>query len=52
MAKAEKMITNSAGREVPDLVNGEQAIPFMGVGKYAPDGTRHGPAIRSSRDYP
>jgi citrate lyase subunit alpha/citrate CoA-transferase len=50
--KTEKMVTNSAGRPVPEYVNGEKSIPFMGVGKYVPDSNKYGPAIRSSRDYP
>jgi len=52
MAKAEKLVTNSAGRTVPEFINGEPAIPFKGVGKYAPDENKFGPVIRSSRDFP
>ncbi|NCB07189.1 MAG: hypothetical protein EOM73_03380, partial [Bacteroidia bacterium] len=35
-----KWIKNAAGRLVPDRVNGESAIPFMGVGKYRAEGKK------------
>ena len=50
--KHENLVINSAGRPVPELVNGEQAIPFKGVGKYVPDSSRFGPPVRSSAQYP
>jgi len=43
---------NAAGREVITEINGESAIPFMGVGKYMPTGTRHAPSISSCSNYP
>jgi citrate lyase subunit alpha/citrate CoA-transferase len=52
IVKAEKLITNSAGKPVPEYVNGQLSIPFMGVGKFKPEGNKWGPAIQSSRDYP
>ena len=33
MKKYDKIVKNAAGRMVPTLVNGEEHIPFMGVGK-------------------
>ena len=36
------MVTNAAGREVITTLNGEKAIPYMGVGKYKPGGRKHG----------
>lgn len=45
-------ITNAAGRKVTTEINGEQAIPFMGVGKYTPEGRKYGPSIASCSDYP
>lgn len=47
-----KMIMNAAGRAVPDTVNGVKQIPFMGVGKYKPDGCKAKPFIRTCADYP
>ena len=43
---------NSAGRLVPVEINGQPAIPFMGVGKYRPSGKKHSPSIPSCIDYP
>jgi len=45
-------VTNTAGRKVLTRINGEQAIPFKGVGKYRPEGRKHGPSIASCSDYP
>jgi len=45
-------VTNAAGREVPTTVNGREQQPFMGIGAYEPVGRKHGPAVRSCRDYP
>ncbi len=44
--------TNAAGRKVVTTLNGEPVTPYMGVGKYRPEGRRHGPPIRSCMDYP
>lgn len=44
--------TNAAGRRVITFLNGEPAIPYMGVGKYRPEGRMHAPPIRSCADYP
>jgi len=46
------LVTNAAGRRVPARVNGREAIPYAGVGGHAPQGSKHGPPIRSARDYP
>jgi citrate lyase subunit alpha / citrate CoA-transferase len=45
-------VANAAGRIVPTIVNGVAQTPYRGVGGHAPEGSRHGPPIRSSRDYP
>ncbi|HEX9884834.1 MAG TPA: citrate lyase subunit alpha [Longimicrobiales bacterium] len=37
---------------MPLLVNGRTQTPYGGVRAHAPEGTRHGPPIRSCRDYP
>lgn len=45
-------VTNALGRRVPTVVNGEPAVPYAGVGALEPTGHRHGPPIRSCRDFP
>lgn len=52
MKKYDKIITNAVGRQVPTIINGEEHIPFMGVGKYRPKGRKYGPPIASCADYP
>ena len=47
-----KLIKNAAGRLVPTEVNGETQIPFKGVDRYKPSGTKAKPPIRSCMDYP
>jgi citrate lyase subunit alpha / citrate CoA-transferase len=49
---AADLVVNAAGRRVPTVVNGQVQVPYRGVGAYAPEGARHGPPIRSVRDYP
>ena len=46
------LVTNAVGRRVPTRVNGQDAVPFRGVAGHAPSGRKHGPSIRSCRDYP
>ncbi len=43
---------NAVGRLVPTEINGIPATPFMGVGKYRPDGSKAAPPIRTCADYP
>ncbi len=47
-----ELVTNAVGRRVPTEVNGREQRPFAGVGSRDPDGSRHGPPVRSCRDYP
>ena len=47
-----KFVKNAAARLVPTEVNGENQIPFKGVDKYKPSGTKVKPPIRSCMDYP
>jgi len=47
-----KMILNAAGRLVPEEINGEKQIPFMGVGKYTPTGRKASGIIRSNTQFP
>jgi citrate lyase subunit alpha/citrate CoA-transferase len=51
MSEPTKLVTNAAGRHVPTVVNGREQVPFQGVGAYRPEGAKHGPPIRSCRDY-
>ena len=48
----DKLIKNAAGRWVPLEINGKKIVPFMGVGKYRPKGTQHGPPVTSNVDFP
>lgn len=43
---------NAAGRRVPLKINSQPVIPFMGVGKYRPDGRKHSPEVPTCADYP
>ncbi len=52
MKKYDKLVKNAAGRIVPTIINGEEHIPFQGVGKYRPTGRRYGPKIPTCIDYP
>jgi len=45
-------VKNAAGRLVPEEINGKKVIPYMGVGKFKPDGRKYGPPITSCADYP
>lgn len=45
-------VTNAAGRKVPTLVNGKEQVPYQGVGKYQPQGSKQAPPIRSCKDFP
>lgn len=47
-----KLVKNAAGRDVVTEINGQPAIPYMGVGKYKPQTTRHNPPVASCADYP
>jgi len=47
-----QFVKNAVGRLVPAEINGEAAIPFMGVGKYRPAGNKYGTPIVSCADYP
>lgn len=47
-----KYTKNAAGRLVPTSVNGFRCIPFKGVGKHKPVGSKAKPPIRTCVDYP
>jgi citrate lyase subunit alpha/citrate CoA-transferase len=52
MKKYDNIVKNAAGRTVPTIINGEEHIPFKGVGKYKPTGRKFAPKISSCIDYP
>jgi citrate lyase subunit alpha/citrate CoA-transferase len=37
---------------VPAEINGQPVVPYQGVGKYRPQGHRHGASITTNSDYP
>ena len=41
-----KLVENAVGRLVPTEINGAEALPFKGVGKYFPTGRKAAPPIR------
>jgi citrate lyase subunit alpha/citrate CoA-transferase len=49
---ASGLITNAAGRRVPTQVNGREELPYKGVNQHCSTGSKAGPPIRSSSDYP
>ncbi|HNS18489.1 MAG TPA: citrate lyase subunit alpha [Bacteroidales bacterium] len=52
MKKYDHLVTNAAGRIVPAIVNGKKQVPYRGVGKYRPTGTKAAPPIATCADYP
>jgi len=47
-----KLVENAAGRMVPVEINGKEAVPFQGVGRYRPQGRKAAPLVASCIDYP
>lgn len=43
---------NAAGRMVPTIVNGREAIPFAGVGGHRPTGRKAAPPVATCIDFP
>jgi citrate lyase subunit alpha / citrate CoA-transferase len=52
VAEKAELITNAAGRVVPETVNGRHQLPYMGLGKYHPTGRKASAPIRTAADYP
>lgn len=52
MSEEYNLKENSAGRLVPTIINGEDAIPFQGVEKYKPNHNKAAPPIATCADYP
>lgn len=49
---ATKFITNAVGRQIPAEINGKPVTPYLGVGKYRPEGRKYAPPIATCADYP
>ncbi|OFX45168.1 MAG: citrate lyase subunit alpha [Bacteroidetes bacterium GWC2_33_15] len=47
-----KLVKNAVGRMVPTEINGQEVIPFKGVGKHRPAGRKYAPPIPTAMDYP
>ncbi len=47
-----ELVKNAVGRLVPTVVNGQDQVPFKGVGKHIPAGCRAAPHIASCSTYP
>lgn len=52
MKKYDHLVNNAAGRIVPAIVNGKKQVPYLGVGKFKPTGTKAAPPIATCADYP
>ena len=52
MRKFDKLVINSIGRQVPCEVNGKAEIPYLGVGKYIPEGRIYSTPIVSCANFP
>ena len=52
MSKVADLVVNATGRKVPTRVNGRDEVPFQGVNAFAPKASKHGPSVRSCKDYP
>lgn len=52
MSEDYRLKKNAVGRLVPTIINGENAIPYQGVGKYKPKGRKTTPPISTCADYP
>ncbi len=52
MKQYKNIVKNAVGRDVPTEINGEEIIPFKGVGKHRPEGRRFAPRLSSCADFP
>lgn len=52
MKKYDNVVKNAAGRMVPTIINGEEHIPYKGIGKHIPTGKKYAPPIPSNANYP
>ncbi|MDH3284212.1 MAG: citrate lyase subunit alpha [Acidobacteriota bacterium] len=47
-----ELVENALGRKVPRVVGGREQDPYAGVGAHSPAGRKHGPPVRSCREFP
>ncbi len=47
-----KLVENAAGRLVPVVVNGREQTPYLGVGRFRPQGRKAAPRIATCADFP
>ncbi len=52
MAEKTRLVENAAGRLVPELVNGREQTPYLGVKRFRPSGRKAAPRIVTCADYP
>ena len=52
MSGEAEMVKNAAGRMVPVVVNGREAVTFKGVHKHRPTGRRSAPSVSTFIDFP
>jgi len=52
MKKYDNLVKNAVGRMVPTIINGQEHVPYMGVGKFKPSGRKAAPFIATCADYP
>ncbi|NOZ08247.1 MAG: citrate lyase subunit alpha [FCB group bacterium] len=52
MGQKLELVKNAAGRGIPAIVNGQQTVPYKGVGKHKPTGSKTAVPVRSCADYP
>ncbi|MBL0175770.1 MAG: citrate lyase subunit alpha [Ignavibacteria bacterium] len=46
------LVRNAAGRDVVTRINGNEAVPYLGVGAFQPTGRKASPPIARCADYP
>lgn len=46
------MVPNALGRMVPTEVNGQNVVPFLGIGKYKPTDRKYSTLISTNADFP
>jgi citrate lyase subunit alpha / citrate CoA-transferase len=46
------LVPNAAGRDVVTRINGNEAVPYLGVGAYQPTGRKAAPPVARCADYP
>jgi len=47
-----KYVKNALGRTIPTKINGEEVIPFKGIGQHRPKGRKYSTEVPTCLDYP